>query len=110
MFARLDLSHEFCIVIRYRSKEFCMKTIALATIIALSGSFAYAAPEAKATEFKFVFSEPKAKPFSIKMKAATKEDAFKLAAKECFQKLTGGKYPGEERGLDIIDVCANPKM
>lgn len=34
---------------------------------------------------------------------------FKSAAKQCFQKLTGGKYQGEEKGLDIIDICANPK-
>lgn len=46
----------------------------------------------------------------ISLKASSKEAAFKIAAKECFSKLTGGKYPGEEKGLDIIDICANPKM
>lgn len=34
---------------------------------------------------------------------------LKTAAKACFNKLTNGKYPGEERGLEIIDACANPK-
>ena len=38
------------------------------------------------------------------------EEAFKSASHECFQQLTGGKYPGEEKGLDIIDICANPKI
>lgn len=33
---------------------------------------------------------------------------YKTASRACFNKLTGGKYPGEERGLDIIDTCANP--
>lgn len=33
---------------------------------------------------------------------------FKLASRECFSKLTGNIYPGEERGLDIIDICSNP--
>ncbi len=46
----------------------------------------------------------------ISKKAPSKEDAFKLAARDCFTQLTGGKYPGEEKGLDIIDICANPKM
>jgi hypothetical protein len=33
---------------------------------------------------------------------------FKIAARMCFFSLTGGKYQGEEKGLDIIDRCANP--
>ena len=33
---------------------------------------------------------------------------YKTASKRCFNLLTNGKYPGEERGLDIIDLCANP--
>ena len=34
---------------------------------------------------------------------------YKSAAKKCFRQLTGGIYPGEEKGLDIIDICANIK-
>ena len=41
--------------------------------------------------------------------AYDKDDAFKKAARLCFQILTKGKYPGNEIGLDIIDICANPK-
>ena len=33
---------------------------------------------------------------------------YKTASRLCFNKLTGGKYPGEEQGLNIIDICANP--
>jgi hypothetical protein len=33
---------------------------------------------------------------------------FKTAARLCFTILTNNKYPGEERGLEIIDTCANP--
>ncbi len=33
---------------------------------------------------------------------------FGPASKMCFNKLTGGVYPGEEKGLDIIDICVNP--
>lgn len=46
----------------------------------------------------------------IVMSATTQEIAYKMAASACFNQLTQGKYPGEEKGLDIIDICANPKM
>ena len=59
--------------------------------------------------YKFVYHIDK-QIFEVNKTAANKDTAFKLAAKECFQKLTNGKYPGEERGMDIIDICANPKM
>ncbi len=60
--------------------------------------------------FSFQFKAPKSKAFLITQKAPNQELAFKLAASECFKKLTGNKYPGEEKGLEIIDICANPKM
>ncbi|MES2803081.1 MAG: hypothetical protein V4654_11355 [Bdellovibrionota bacterium] len=48
--------------------------------------------------------------FTLTLQAETKQEAFKVASKACFQKLTNGEYPGEEKGLDYIDICANPKM
>lgn len=33
---------------------------------------------------------------------------YKKASYKCFNILTNGKYPGEEVGLNIIDLCANP--
>jgi hypothetical protein len=44
----------------------------------------------------------------VTVPATNPQDAFRAAGKICFQKLTKGKYPGEEAGLDIIDICANP--
>lgn len=41
--------------------------------------------------------------------ADTREEGEKKAARICFQALTGGRYPGEEKGLEIIDICANPR-
>lgn len=82
-----------------------MKTIFLIAVLA-TGLNTFAATSAEKT-YSFQFKSIK-KP--IAMKASSKEDAFKLAARECFSKLTGGSYPGEEKGLDIIDICANPKM
>ena len=36
------------------------------------------------------------------------EDAFRVAAKICYMTLSKNVYPGEEKGLEIIDICANP--
>ena len=100
-----------------------MKLVTTALIMTLLSFNAFAArgpaSSEKPNQFKFVFNpdkyvskskDKKASSFTIVKSALSKDMAFKLAAKDCYQKLTGGKYPGEERGLDIIDVCANPKM
>lgn len=60
--------------------------------------------------WSFNYKDLSKKPFQIKKEAFSFEDAFKAASVECFQQLTQGKYPGEEKGLDIIDICANPKI
>jgi hypothetical protein len=36
-------------------------------------------------------------------------NSYRQAAKICYNVLSNGKYPGEETGLKIIDICANPK-
>jgi hypothetical protein len=40
----------------------------------------------------------------LKIKAVS----HKEAARACFNKMTEGRYQGEEKSLDIIDRCANP--
>lgn len=57
----------------------------------------------------FSYKPLKSQQFQIKKNALTFEEAFKSAAKECYQQMTQGKYPGEDKGLEIIDICANPK-
>lgn len=59
--------------------------------------------------WSFNYKDLSKKPFQIKKEATTYEEAYKSASRDCFQRLTGDKYPGEEKGLDIIDICANPK-
>ncbi len=72
----------------------------------MSGNSAFSATNAeKAYHFQF-----KSINKAIVTQAVNKDEAYKLAAKECFSQLTGGQYPGEEKGLEIIDICANPKM
>jgi hypothetical protein len=60
--------------------------------------------------WSFKYKDLAQKPFQIKKEASNYEEAYKSASRECFQQLTGGQYPGEEKGLDIIDICANPKI
>lgn len=69
---------------------------------------AHAAPAAQKS-YTFEYKTSAKSSFKIQKLALTHDEAFKLAAKECFNKLTGGKYPGEEKGLNYIDICANPK-
>jgi hypothetical protein len=85
-----------------------MKTINLLIMLSL---ITYSAVSVSSTHkpYTFNYKPLKDKAFAIKVSASSYETAFKLSAKECFQKLTQGQYPGEEKGLDIIDVCANPK-
>lgn len=47
--------------------------------------------------------------YTYKNGLVVKASSFKIAAHLCYNTLTNGKYPGEERGLEIIDICANPK-
>ena len=82
-----------------------MKTLLLTLILTASATV-----WANAMPFSFKFKSSGSKVLSITQVAPSQDEAFKLAAKECFKKLTGNRYPGEEKGLEIIDICANPKM
>lgn len=75
----------------------------------LSSRSPASASEAKRV-WSFEFKDLAKRPFQIKKEASSYEEAYKLATKDCFQRLTGGSYPGEEKGLDIIDICVNPKI
>ena len=39
----------------------------------------------------------------------TQEEGFREAARVCYKALSRGKYPGEEAGLNMIDICVNGK-
>lgn len=84
-----------------------MKTSLLSFVaVTILGTTVMAAPQAWTFTYK-----PKAKDsFTLTLQADSKQEAFKVASKACFQKLTNGEYPGEAKGLDYIDICANPKM
>lgn len=82
-----------------------MKSLILATTI-LASTISYAAPRT----WTFTYKPKNQTSFQIKKEASSKEEAYKMAAKDCYNSLTNGVYPGESAGLDYIDVCANPKM
>ncbi len=84
--------------------------ILLSILFTVFAANAKVQPTESAKSYSFQFKAPQVKVFSITQRANSREVAFKLAATECFRKLTGDKYPGEEKGLEIIDICANPKM
>lgn len=45
----------------------------------------------------------------IKIANMDYDEAFEKAAKQCYKYFKNGEKLTEERGLDIIDVCANPR-
>jgi glycogen synthase len=84
-----------------------MKTVFLTVLLATTTSYSMTNPQPKT--WTFSYKAAKSQTFQIKKSATTYEEAYKSAAKDCFKQMTQGKYPGEDRGLDIIDICANPK-
>jgi hypothetical protein len=65
--------------------------------------------QVKASEDTQRYCYPSEPNLTVIVAAPTWEDGKPAAARSCFKALTNGKYPGEERGLDIIDICANPR-
>ena len=87
-----------------------MKIVFFTLLMACNTTFALNATKTQTEKsWSFQYKVSKSQSFKIHKSAAHFEDAFKAAAKDCFKQMTQGKYPGEEKGLEIIDICANPK-
>lgn len=54
-----------------------------------------------------IYKCAKAETYRYKNGLIVNAKNFREAGHKCFWTLTGGVYPGEEKGLDIIDICAN---
>lgn len=63
-------------------------------------------PTEKVYSFKFTL---KGSIYKYEQKAPSYEDAFEKAAKACYRHFKAGQRLTEDQGLDIIDVCANPR-
>ncbi|KYG61270.1 hypothetical protein AZI85_10040 [Bdellovibrio bacteriovorus] len=86
-----------------------MKTLLTIAILAFScTSFAWKSSEAPSKEYVFKYKLA-GQSLEIKRAAASYEDAYEQAAQQCFNFYRGRGPVAEERGLDIIDVCANPR-
>lgn len=85
-----------------------MKTIliTLTLLIAQVGQATYQPDGARKYQFSFPY---KNEVFRTEKVASSYEIAFQTAAQECFNYFKSGKKLTEEQGLDIIDVCANPR-
>ncbi len=79
---------------------------AFMTMAQSAGAWISTAPAQKEYNFKF---QLKGQTLELKKSAVSYEDAFEAAAQQCFKFFKGEGRISEERGLDIIDVCANPR-
>ena len=48
--------------------------------------------------------------FRYELQETSFQQAFEIAAQACFRHFKGSRSVSENRGLDIIDVCANPSL
>lgn len=64
---------------------------------------------ANATEYKFIYTLNRDK-LQYKIEAKTWEKAYENGAQFCFDFFSKSNKPfSKEKGLDIIDICANPR-
>lgn len=80
--------------------------IALSMLLLSLNTFAAPQPETKEYRFKFNF---RGLAFEYKQKSDSFEKAYEMAAKACYKHYKNGQKLTEDAGLDIIDVCANPR-
>lgn len=86
-----------------------MKALMTIAILAFScSSFAWISKDGPSKEYTFKY-KLSGQTLEIKKAAASYEDAFDQAAQQCFNFYKGKGSVSENRGLDIIDVCANPR-
>lgn len=87
-----------------------MKTAFIMTLLMAVSSTSFAwiekAPIQKSYDFKY---QLKNDTFKYSRSAASYEEAYEHAAQACFKHFKNGKRLSESEGLDIIDVCANPR-
>jgi hypothetical protein len=92
-----------------------MKNAFLLVALILSTTVAQAWVETPTAEkaHRFVYrmktEAQKMETFEFSSTAPSYEEAFEKAAQACYRHFKGGRRLSEDKGLDIIDVCANPR-
>lgn len=86
------------------------QVIAIFILLASTNVFAAVSNDSEIKQYHFSFKY-KAETFEITKKAKDEYAALDSAATECFRhfKKSEGNHLSEKTGLDIIDVCANPR-
>lgn len=83
--------------------------ITMALILGLSvQARAWVSHESSQKIYTFKFKMQK-ETLEISQASSSYEEAFEKAAQACYRHFKAGRRISEERGLDIIDVCANPR-
>lgn len=83
-----------------------MKSYVSKTLIIVLLFLSQNALSAQKFDFKYSFGGEK---LSVSQEASDYYDAIKKAAKSCFSHFKTKTKSNFEKGLDLIDVCANPK-
>lgn len=75
---------------------------------ALAAPLAFAAPQKTLKEFTFKFHY-KDTNLVLNPISTSWEEAYKIASQDCFTKMSKGVRLNNDVGMDLIDVCANPR-
>lgn len=81
-----------------------MKTAIL--FLSLLSATSQAALHTKDYQFKFEYQK---ETFNYSETSSSYDEAFESAAKACFDHYRDHKRVSMDKGMDIIDVCANPR-
>ncbi|MEN0058694.1 MAG: hypothetical protein AAGB31_07655 [Bdellovibrio sp.] len=86
-----------------------MKTLLLISLLSFScSSFAWTSKDSPSKDYAFKF-KLQGQSLELREPAHSYDEAFDRAAQKCFKFFKGSGPVSENRGLDIIDVCANPR-
>ena len=79
------------------------------TIIQVLSLQSLAAPHQEKTTYRFQFQPLHGTHYTYETQSDSKEDAYEKAAQSCFQHYKKGRRISQDEGMDIIDICANPR-
>jgi hypothetical protein len=85
-------------------KTICLLALTLMTFQAKA--WVSTNPKDQLYSFKF---HMKGEVYQYDQSANTYEEAYTKAAHACYSHFKAGRHISENEGLDIIDVCANPR-
>ncbi len=86
-----------------------MRTLILGLILSIStSSFAWTSKDSDQKEYVFKYKLAM-EQFEVRRPASSYQEAYEQAAQDCFNHFKGSGPINENRGMDIIDACANPR-